>query len=61
MSKAYVHNRADLANLAALNAAQVANPQYVNATIVMTADGKAHICVDAAHATTPFQQIGTQV
>ena len=60
MSKAYVQERADLANLAALQAAQVANREYVNASIVMTADGDAHICVDKDHATTPFATIGLQ-
>lgn len=61
MSKAYVQSRPDLANLAALQTAQTTTREYVDASIVMTADGKAHICVDAAHATTPFAQIGTQV
>lgn len=61
MSKAYVQARPDLANLAALNAAQVAAPStYVKASLVMTNDGKLHVCVDPAHATTPFQQVGTQ-
>lgn len=61
MSKSYVHYRSDLANLAALQAAQIATRQYVNATIVMTADGKFYGCVDKDHATTPFALIGGQV
>ena len=60
MSKPYVDYRADLANLAAINAAQVATPQYVNGSIVVSADGKAAVCTDKDHASTPFALVGTQ-
>lgn len=61
MPKAYIHNtEATYANVAALNAAQVADPEYVTGDLVLINTGGTEalcICVDQDDATTPFKTV----
>ena len=59
MAKAYVQSRPDLADLAALIAEQLVTREYVDASIVMTNDKIAAICIDSAAAVTPFAIINS--